>query len=376
MEYWFIKAIIFITIVITLGFFTTIFRRPYTSTKISYGLFGVALILWNLNNLVVDWIIKPSFSLHYLHSFLSMFTFYLGVVFALHFPFYRRRESRLNHYVSFIGGIGYLILIQTLCVPLIEEYYPIESRFFLKINEFLYRAFTFLCILSFTVIIFFNLSNTIKSLKRFLYRALTLLSVITGFIISYNYSYRERFNLFSTDIPVEFIDMIYLSILGYAIYYFRFIGYYPSLLSYFIMGEYATLVIQKVEPASREGAQSLKDYLWRIYESENWRDFVDEFWFNIVIDETIDNALEHGGKRSYDVITVCLYESPEYLDLYVKDMGKGFEPSGIPDPRLPERKTIPTGRGIHILKKLYNVKWNFIGNEIRVRIPKNQEMQY
>ena len=225
-------------------------------------------------------------------------------------------------------------------------------------------------------VIFFNLSNTIKSLKRFLYRALTLLSVITGFIISYNYSYRERFNLFSTDIPVEFIDMIYLSILGYAIYYFRFIGYYPSLLSYFIMGEYATLVIQKVEPASREGAQSLKDYLWRIYESENWRDFVDEFWFNIVIDETIDNALEHGGKRSYDVITVCLYESPEYLDLYVKDMGKGFEPSGIPDPRLPERKTIPTGRGIHILKKLYNVKWNFIGNEIRVRIPKNQEMQY
>ena len=55
------------------------------------------------------------------------------------------------------------------------------------------------------------------------------------------------------------------------------------------------------------------------------------------------------------------------------DSGKGFDPSLVPNPASPERINIPTGRGIHIMKKLFQVNWNFLGNEVRVRVSKNPD---
>ncbi|HNI26273.1 MAG TPA: ATP-binding protein, partial [Leptospiraceae bacterium] len=70
-------------------------------------------------------------------------------------------------------------------------------------------------------------------------------------------------------------------------------------------------------------------------------------------------------------ITIQVYETSKYLDFYVIDMGKGFDPETLPNPADPNRKNIPTGRGIYIMRKLFQVDWNFLGNEIRVRVSKN-----
>jgi anti-sigma regulatory factor (Ser/Thr protein kinase) len=104
---------------------------------------------------------------------------------------------------------------------------------------------------------------------------------------------------------------------------------------------------------------------------EDWKRFLNEFWFSIIIDETLDNAVEHGGRRSDDEVTVQVFETSKFLDIYVIDSGKGFEPEMVPDPARPDRINVPTGRGIHIMKKLFHVSWNFLGNEIRVRVSKD-----
>jgi hypothetical protein len=49
-------------------------------------------------------------------------------------------------------------------------------------------------------------------------------------------------------------------------------------------------------------------------------------------------------------------------------MGKGFDPTSLDS--LEDGDT-NTGKGIYILKKLFQVEWNFLGNEVRVRVSKN-----
>lgn len=355
-------------------FFTTIFRRPYSSTKISFGIFGVSLIFWNLLEVLLLALPEQGYLLSNLKSSISLISLYFLVLFALHFPFFHRREVKMSFYVSFIGGIGYLTLIQSISIPLVEEFFPLEIQFFTSINHFLSRSFLILCILSFLGIIYYKLKDANSVLRNFMYQGFFLTFAITLAAIVYNYLSEANYQFLASDPEIEYIDLIYLTISTLAIFRFRFIEHYPGVLAIFWAGERPHPVIERVEQATPEGIQKLKNYLWRMYEVEFWSDFIDDFWFNIVIDETLDNAIEHGGKRYYDVVTVYVFETEKNLDLYVKDMGKGFDPSEVPDPRSADRKTIPTGRGIYILRKIFPVSWNFVGNEIKVRIPKSQKI--
>jgi anti-sigma regulatory factor (Ser/Thr protein kinase) len=127
-------------------------------------------------------------------------------------------------------------------------------------------------------------------------------------------------------------------------------------------------MIQKTASANQSGASLLKEELWRFYEAEHWAVFLSEFWFGIIVDETLGNALLHGGKRADDELIVQIFESDKFLDFYVIDMGKGFDPTSLDS--LEDGDT-NTGKGIYILKKLFQVEWNFLGNEVRVRVSKN-----
>lgn len=368
------------TIILTLlTFIVTIFRRPFSSTKVTFGIFGVALILWNIIRIVLLTVSNVEYIgiLELFSSVLSILTLYFSVLFALHFPFYRRREVKLSYFTSFIAGMGYLVLLQTVCVPLVQMHFPIETRFYMNIHQFLLRAFLLLCILSFVVTIFYKLTKSIPALKLFMYRSFLLMGILTVVTIGYNYLVSSNYNFFSAELKVDYVDLVYITIILFSIYQFQYFQHYPGPLSIFITGENTNLVIEKMASANMEGASLLKDHLWRMYEVESWHTFIDEFWFNILIDETIDNALEHGGKRANDIITVQVFESSKYLDFYVSDKGKGFDPSDIPDPRTPDRKAIPTGRGLLILQKLFRTSWNFLGNEIRVRVNKaSQELLF
>ena len=53
------------------------------------------------------------------------------------------------------------------------------------------------------------------------------------------------------------------------------------------------------------------------------------------------------------------------LVITVTDEGKGFKPSEIPDPTLPENIEELTGRGVFLMSKLADdIKFNNIGNSV------------
>jgi len=129
-------------------------------------------------------------------------------------------------------------------------------------------------------------------------------------------------------------------------------------------------IFEAFSDVSLKGSRELKEKLWKLYDQRDWKSFMDSFWYQILVDETLDNALEHGGKRGEDTITVHVFESKRFIDFYVIDRGKGFNPRLVPNTVSVERKKVASGRGIHILKKIFIVRWNFLGNEINIRIDK------
>jgi len=367
-----IFSILTILIVFIL-FLVSVFRVPITSTKISFALFGVTLSVWNFMEILHKFYLVGDESFPLQQIVFSNLTVYLLVIFGLNFPFYRRREVLITIYTAFVGGVGYLITVQTFSIPYVNTYFPLESRFYENINHFLTRAFSIFALLSFLVIVIYKITHASNLLKKFLYRSLSYSIILTIFILSLNYYLTLDYKVLKANINVLLIDILFLSIVFLSLIQFRFIAFYPGILSIFIYGELPRLVFQTSAPSNPKGAIVLKEELWKIYEVENWKKFLNEFWFSIIIDETLDNAVEHGGRRSDDEITVQVFETSKFLDIYVIDSGKGFDPDLVPNPASPERINIPTGRGIHIMKKLFKVNWNFLGNEVRVRVSKNPE---
>ena len=185
----------------------------------------------------------------------------------------------------------------------------------------------------------------------------------------YQFTEYQPFLRFQDNIPLFGINFIFTLI--YVIFLFRFTfasTYTATPIS--ILFEKSRQVFHQVENANAKGSIQLKRSLIHFYDTSSIKDFVDSFDFHLLVDETIDNAIEHGGKRSYDDINVYIIETKKSIDIYVIDRGKGFDPKRLPSPLREDRKLIPSGRGIHLLKELFEVRWNFLGNEVCVRIRK------
>lgn len=360
-------------LIVFILFLVSVFRVPFTSTKISFAVFGIILSAWNFIEVLHKFRLVSEEYFPLQQIIFSNLTVYMLLIFGLNFPFYRRREVLITIYTAFVGGVGYLITIQTFSIPYINTYFPLESRFYEMTNVFLTRAFSVFALLSFIVIVIYKMTHASNLLKKFLYRSLSYSIILTIFVLSLNYYLTLDYKMLKANINVLLIDILFLSLFVLSLIQFKFIAFYPGILSVFIYGELPRLVIQSIAPSNPQGAIALKEELWKIYEVENWKKFLNEFWFSIIIDETLDNAVEHGGRRFEDEVTVQVFETSKFLDIYVIDSGKGFDPSLVPNPASPERINIPTGRGIHIMKKLFQVNWNFLGNEVRVRVSKNPE---
>jgi anti-sigma regulatory factor (Ser/Thr protein kinase) len=93
----------------------------------------------------------------------------------------------------------------------------------------------------------------------------------------------------------------------------------------------------------------------------------DEFYFRLVLDETLENARRHGNNNDDSKhIELDIFEENNHICLIVKDEGNGFNPQNVKNPRDIENRFKQGGRGIHILKNLANVSWNTAGNEIHI----------
>lgn len=303
---------------------------------------------------------------HILSSYLIFLSFVL-LYFGLQFPTFFRNFPRLVVICSFVLGMGIMLLLVDLGI--LNEVYPGTSLILLK---YYYNAYYTITFFAFSYLIIAKLRYNFPAIQKFMeyiYLATFLTCILfialcfLPNVIPLTTKYFLHFFLF--------VNLLFLSCFVVFLFHYSFTEDYLTHPFSFIF-ERSTKIFEDRILATRSHSRLIKENLWNLYEKRNWRQIMDSFWFQILVDETLDNALEHGGKREEDIITVHVFESRKYIDVYVIDSGKGFNPRLIPSPIESDRKLVTSGRGIHILKKLFVVRWNFLGNEVSIRVDKTK----
>lgn len=92
------------------------------------------------------------------------------------------------------------------------------------------------------------------------------------------------------------------------------------------------------------------------------------FALRLAIEEAFSNAVRHGNRGAADKTVRVRYQAtPDRVDIYISDQGKGFDLADVSDPTTPENREIPTGRGIMLMRAYMNlVEYNEIGNTVHL----------
>ncbi len=288
------------------------------------------------------------------------------IVFGLLFPSFFRNLTFLTVATATLLGLLFMTTVLQLSImPHADSIGQDRFRWIATALEFLALGF-------FCFIVTYKLEYSFPSLDSFIKSCYIAFS-ISFLIVALTLYFFGRVSVFSENHlgVLYFYDWAFLLCFIAFLIHFTFSEYYLDYPFLFLI-QNPKKVFEDRCIATLEGTKGLKARLWELYETKNWKEFMDSFWFQILVDETLDNALEHGGKRGSDTITVHLYESQKFIEVYVTDKGKGFNPKLVPNPLNADRKMVPSGRGIHILKKLFSVRWNFLGNEVCIRIDKSK----
>ena len=72
----------------------------------------------------------------------------------------------------------------------------------------------------------------------------------------------------------------------------------------------------------------------------------------LALREALNNAVTHGNAMAPNKLVEvrCRCERGKGVWLAVRDQGKGFDPSAVPNPLAPDRLEAVHGRGIHLMK--------------------------
>ena len=92
------------------------------------------------------------------------------------------------------------------------------------------------------------------------------------------------------------------------------------------------------------------------------------FAIKLALEEAMTNAVKHGnGSDPSKQITVRFAVDDTRAVIIVRDEGGGFRASGVPDPTQPNRLTLPTGRGIMLMRAYMDeVSYRHDGTEVRL----------
>ncbi len=94
----------------------------------------------------------------------------------------------------------------------------------------------------------------------------------------------------------------------------------------------------------------------------------------VSVTEALANAMEKGnrqdpGKR----VRLEARLRPDRIVVRVTDEGGGFDPATVPDPTLPEHRSLSTGRGIFLIRSLMDaVEFNALGNSITMVLERGE----
>lgn len=120
-------------------------------------------------------------------------------------------------------------------------------------------------------------------------------------------------------------------------------------------------------PSSLHAARCIEEQLLSITEGFGYSE-ESAFAIRLALEEAIVNAHKHGNDGDPSKTIIISYDINEKRAIVrVKDEGKGFEPATVPDPTAPDRISLPTGRGIMLMRAyLDEVRYNKEGNEVQL----------
>jgi len=341
-------------------------KNPRTPMKVSFSIMAGLIFLGNLGFILDSTVFQYHFleNPHTAPTILVFFIFSL-LLFGLQFPTYFRTYPILSVCVSLLFGSGSTLLL--IDWALSTEMNPLASRILLM---YFYPGFYGLSYTLLLLVVSLKLRYSFPAITKFISSA--YLSVSLAFLATTLLAFHS--DMIPT-IEKYFLHFFLFNDIAFIFCFLAFMFHYSFSSDYLthpfsFIFERQRKIFESYSDVSLKGSRELKEKLWRLYDEKGWQVFMDSFWFQILVDETLDNALEHGGKRGEDTITVHVFESKRFIDFYVIDRGKGFNPRLVPSPLDVERKKVASGRGIHILKRIFIVRWNFLGNEINIRIDK------
>ncbi len=77
-----------------------------------------------------------------------------------------------------------------------------------------------------------------------------------------------------------------------------------------------------------------------------------EFHVEMAVHEAVINAIYHGNKEDpRKKVYIKFLVTEEVIEIHVRDEGKGFDPSALPDPLAKENLLNISGRGIFLVRK-------------------------
>ncbi|MCO6436069.1 MAG: ATP-binding protein [Phycisphaerae bacterium] len=77
----------------------------------------------------------------------------------------------------------------------------------------------------------------------------------------------------------------------------------------------------------------------------------DVFALKLSLEEAVSNAIKHGNQSdSEKLVTIRYAVDDKKAAVIVADEGRGFLPEQLPDCTVPERLSVPSGRGVMLMK--------------------------
>lgn len=90
------------------------------------------------------------------------------------------------------------------------------------------------------------------------------------------------------------------------------------------------------------------------------------FGVRLALEEALCNAIKHGNECCPDKsVTIRYAITSEQIEIIVRDEGPGFCPEDVPDPTATERVSMPSGRGILLMRAYMDkVEYRDCGREV------------
>lgn len=123
----------------------------------------------------------------------------------------------------------------------------------------------------------------------------------------------------------------------------------------------------RVIHGTRDHFDEIQDCILNVMRRCRYTDH-DLFSVRVAIEEALANALLHAHQGNENCeIEVTWKVDEDTVEITVTDQGLGYDPATIPDPTAQENLTLPSGRGLAMIRAFMDeVHLNDCGNQVKM----------